>query len=72
MAAQQHFEIPETLRTEVVSWISANSSRSDWGNAREMRSLIERLREAQAMRISSDPLASLTTFEMRDFARATA
>jgi SpoVK/Ycf46/Vps4 family AAA+-type ATPase len=72
MAAEQHFEIPESLRPEVVSWITANSSRSDWGNAREMRSLMERLREAQAMRIAVEPSASLTRFEVRDFVRATA
>lgn len=70
MAKHQQEELPAELETSLVPWIESQLRREDWGNAREMRNLIEKTREAQALRIASDPAADLTKIEMADFERA--
>jgi SpoVK/Ycf46/Vps4 family AAA+-type ATPase len=70
MAAAQHFKLPEEFRTKLSPWIQANASREDWGNAREMRTLLEKAREAQATRIASDPSADLAKLEIPDLLKA--
>jgi hypothetical protein len=47
-------------------WIAEGSRREDWGNAREIRTLLEKAREAQAMRIQHDPNANLRRLEVAD------
>lgn len=72
MAKTQHFQLPTDYARMLAPWIDANRTRDDWGNAREMRSLLEKMREAQAMRISRDPSADLTTLDARDIESALA
>ncbi|MCY1561673.1 hypothetical protein D9M68_989680 [compost metagenome] len=43
---------------------------SSWANAREMRTLLERAREEQALRIASAPGASLTELNEADLIAA--
>ncbi len=38
----------------------------DWGNARSMRTLLEKARETQTIRISTDPNADLSRIETAD------
>lgn len=59
MAAKQHFTLPENFPSRIKPWITERSRADDWANAREMRTLLERAREAQAMRIATDSSADL-------------
>jgi stage V sporulation protein K len=71
MAAQQHFTLPDGFPARIRPWISERSRADDWANAREMRTLLEKAREAQAMRISADPSADLSRIEIADLMKAT-
>jgi SpoVK/Ycf46/Vps4 family AAA+-type ATPase len=66
MAAQQHYELPSAMAPRFGQWIAEGSRREDWGNAREIRTLLEKAREAQAMRIQHDPNANLRRLEVAD------
>jgi AAA+ superfamily predicted ATPase len=70
MARRQSFELPQGLEAKLTPWVTANARREDWGNAREMRTLLEKAREAQAFRIAHDPNADLQKLELRDFEKA--
>jgi SpoVK/Ycf46/Vps4 family AAA+-type ATPase len=70
MAKRQSYQLPAELETSLIPWIESQSRREDWGNAREIRNLLEKAREAQSMRLSSDPSADLTRIEMADFEHA--
>jgi SpoVK/Ycf46/Vps4 family AAA+-type ATPase len=67
-AKQTGYELPDDLESKVLPWIESNRKRENWGNAREMRTLLEHARDAQAIRISQDPTADLRRLEMVDFA----
>jgi SpoVK/Ycf46/Vps4 family AAA+-type ATPase len=69
MAARESFNLPAGIEAKLAPWIAENAKRDDWGNAREIRTLLEKAREAQAMRISRDPNADLQTIELQDFAK---
>lgn len=68
MAKQSGYELPEGLPEKLKPWIEAQRRRENWGNAREMRTLLEHARDAQAMRISRTPNADLRRMEFEDFA----
>jgi SpoVK/Ycf46/Vps4 family AAA+-type ATPase len=68
MARQTGYELPDGLEDKLKPWIESNRKRENWGNAREMRSLLEHARDAQAIRISQDPSADLRHLEIEDFA----
>jgi SpoVK/Ycf46/Vps4 family AAA+-type ATPase len=70
MAKRQHDELSEELETSLLPWLASQVKRENWGNAREMRNLLERAREAQALRIAADPTADITRVEMVDFEKA--
>ena len=70
MAAKQHFSLPENFRTRIKPWIAERSRAEDWANAREMRTLLEKAREAQAMRIATEPSADLSRIEIVDLMKA--
>ncbi len=72
MVREQRFELSTEIEPRLGAWIGLNAKRDDWGNAREMRTLLERMREAQAVRIAYAPSASLTRLELADFMKATA
>ncbi len=67
MAARQSFKLPPRFETLLMPWIESRSQRRDWSNAREMRTLLEKLREAQAVRVMSDPFADHGQLELSDF-----
>lgn len=71
MAARQHFALPAGFEAKIKPWITERSRAEDWANAREMRTLLEKAREAQAMRISTDPSADLSRIEIVDLVKAT-
>ncbi len=69
MAKRQRDELPAELERSLIPWIESQSRRDDWGNAREMRNLLEKAREAQSLRLAGDASADLTKVEMVDFER---
>jgi len=71
MAARQHFTLPDGFSGRIKPWISERSRAEDWANAREMRTLLEKSREAQALRIATDPSADLSRIEIVDLLKAT-
>jgi stage V sporulation protein K len=71
MAARQHFTLPDSFQARIKPWIAERSRAEDWSNAREIRTLLEKAREAQAMRISADPSADLSRLEISDLMTAT-
>jgi stage V sporulation protein K len=71
MAERQHFTLPDGFQARIKPWITERSRAEDWANAREMRTLLEKAREAQAMRISMNPSADLSRLEIEDLVKAT-
>jgi stage V sporulation protein K len=71
MAARQQFSLPDDFVAALTPWIEENSRARDWGNARSMRTLLEKAREAQAIRISTDAGADLSRIETADLLEAT-
>jgi SpoVK/Ycf46/Vps4 family AAA+-type ATPase len=71
MAAHQHFSLPEDFQTALAPWIEQRSKAPDWGNARAMRTLLEKARESQAIRISTDAGADLSRIQTEDLLDAT-
>jgi stage V sporulation protein K len=71
MAARQHFTLPDGFQARIRPWITERSRADDWANAREMRTLLEKAREAQAVRIAMDPSADLSRLEIVDLLKAT-
>ena len=72
MAKQSGYVVPDDVEAKLRPWIETMHKRENWGNAREMRSLLEQARDAQAMRISADPTADLSRLEMADIEAAIA
>jgi SpoVK/Ycf46/Vps4 family AAA+-type ATPase len=70
MAEQQHYILPEQMEAKLRPWLESRMRGEGWGNAREMRSLLERAREAQAIRVSTDPSADLARLEIADLQAA--
>ena len=70
MAAKQGFTLPVDVNALTQDWLDDRIGAKDWANAREMRSLLERAREAQAVRIAAlpDPDLNLLTAEDVRFA----
>jgi stage V sporulation protein K len=70
MAARQHFSLPDGFEAKILPWIAERSRAEEWANAREMRTLLEKTREAQATRIVSEPNADLSRLELVDLVLA--
>jgi AAA+ superfamily predicted ATPase len=70
MAKRQREELPDELEHSLIPWIESQSRSEGWGNAREMRNLLEKVREAQSLRLAADPSADITKMEMVDFESA--
>jgi S1-C subfamily serine protease len=66
MAKRQNFVLPDELEARLKPWIATGMRNRAWGNAREMRTLLERAREAQAVRIAANPSADVSRLEMAD------
>ena len=71
MAARQQFALPGGFEAKLMPWIESRSKADDWANGREMRTLLEKTREAQAIRISSDANPDLSRIEAVDLLDAT-
>jgi stage V sporulation protein K len=70
MAQHQNFHLPGGFEVKLQSWVEAKAKGQEWGNAREMRTLLEKSREAQALRIATDPSADLLKLELADLEKA--
>jgi Cdc6-like AAA superfamily ATPase len=71
MAERQHFSLPDDFQGALTPWIEQHAQGQDWGNARSMRTLLEKARESQAIRISTDAHADLSRIEVADLLDAT-
>src|SRR5580692_2846111 len=71
MATRQQFNLPEGFEGKVRPWIEGRSRAEDWANAREMRTLLEKAREAQALRAANDPSADVSLVTIEDVIVAT-
>ena len=67
MAKRQRAELPDVLEQSLVPWIESQLRSEGWGNAREMRNLLDKACEAQSLRVAADPTADITKIEMVDF-----
>jgi S1-C subfamily serine protease/AAA+ superfamily predicted ATPase len=67
MAKRQRAELPDVLEQSLVPWIETQRRSEGWGNAREMRNLLDKACEAQSLRIAADPTADISKVEMVDF-----
>jgi len=67
MATRQRAELPGELEQSLVPWIESQSRSEGWGNAREMRNLLDKASEAQSLRVAADPTADISKIEMVDF-----
>ncbi len=70
MAASQGFEVPDNLSDLIAPWLKHNVGDKNWGNAREIRNLMEKARDAQAIRLgtqadSDDNLNRLSEDDVR-------
>ena len=70
MAKRQHAELPDVLEQSLVPWIETQWRSDGWGNAREMRNLLDKAGEAQSLRVAADPTADISRIEMVDFESA--
>jgi SpoVK/Ycf46/Vps4 family AAA+-type ATPase len=71
MAARQQFALPDGIEAKLKPWIDGRSKADDWANAREMRTLLEKSREAQALRVAGDPSADISLVTIEDVIMAT-
>src|ERR1700761_1621551 len=51
MAKRQRSELPDTLEQSLIPWIQFQYRSEGWGNAREMRNLLDKACEAQSLRV---------------------
>jgi stage V sporulation protein K len=70
MAAQQRFSLPPDFEPKVTTWVNENSRIEGWANARNIRTLLEKSREAQALRLVTNRGADVSRIEMVDIERA--
>ncbi len=71
MAARQQFTLPEGFENRIRPWIESRATAEDWANGREMRTLLEKTREAQAARVADDPEADVSVVTIEDVMVAT-
>nr|WP_083794945.1 AAA family ATPase [Bradyrhizobium sp. ORS 278] len=70
MATRQGAELPDDLEQSLIPWIETRWKGEGWGNAREMRSLLDKASEAQSLRVAVDAAADISKIEMADFESA--
>jgi SpoVK/Ycf46/Vps4 family AAA+-type ATPase len=66
MATEQQYLLPAGFEAKLAPWIESQRDDQQWGNARAMRTLLERVREAHALRIAQDPAANVAEFAIHD------
>ena len=70
MAARQQFALPRGFEAKLLPWIEGRSKADDWANGREMRTMLEKTREAQALRVANDPSADIGVLTLEDIIAA--
>lgn len=70
MARRQRAELPDELEQSLIPWIETQRRGEGWGNAREMRNLLDKAGEAQSLRVAADSTADISKIEMIDFESA--
>jgi stage V sporulation protein K len=70
MATERQYLCPFGFERLLAPWIESQRLDPQWGNARSMRTLLERTREAHAVRTSGDPDANVAEFELSDIEAA--
>lgn len=72
MAKDQGFSVPSDVGAVIAPWVKENAARDSWGNAREMRSLLEKARDHQAYRLAAGSAfdADLNRIERTDIEAA--
>jgi hypothetical protein len=70
MANEQQYLLPIGFEAKVAPWTESRHRDPQWGNARSMRTLLEKVREAHALRTSRDPEASIAELELTDIEAA--
>src|SRR6476620_10958194 len=70
MATEQQYLLPIGFEQKLSPWIESQRHHPQWGNARSMRTLLEKVREAHALRTSKDPEANLAEFQLADIEAA--
>ena len=66
MAHAQHYSLPDGFEHILTPWIEARRRDLQWGNARSMRTLLEKVREAHALRCARDLDADVSSFDLSD------
>ena len=67
MAKGQGFTLPDGLEERVSPWVEESKIQPGWGNARAVRNLLEKMREAHAVRLSQNFSAgALDVFTIAD------
>lgn len=66
MAKSGGYQLPDGLDPKIAPLVDEFGATQAWGNARTVRTLLEKAREAHAVRASSDPSADLQRIEMAD------
>lgn len=70
MAAAQSYTLPTGVEGVLHPWINARKSAEDWGNAREMRTVLEKARGSQAMRLMHSTGGDLQQLTLDDIRHA--
>lgn len=70
MAKQQGYTLPDNVEEKLAPWVEQERRGEQWGNARSIRSLLERAREAHAVRSMQDRSADLSRIDMADILAA--
>jgi hypothetical protein len=70
MAKQQNYTLPDGMEKKLKPWIENHMRSDSWGNARDIRTLLERAREAQAVRIAAHPTTDVGKLEIADLQAA--
>ena len=70
MATEQQYLLPIGFEQKLSPWIEQQRNDPQWGNARSMRTLLEKVREAHALRTSQDAEANLAEFHLADIEAA--
>jgi stage V sporulation protein K len=69
-AAQEQLSLPSGFEARIRPWVASARGREDWGNARSIRTLVERVREAQAERLATHLDADLSEVAITDIDQA--
>jgi stage V sporulation protein K len=70
IGAQEHLKFPAGFDARIRPWLPSAMRRTAWDNGRGMRTLSEKVREMQAVRLAADLTADLSEVTLSDIDRA--